>query len=142
MGTRWLALGGFLLAAAALPASAEVVALTATLSAASEVPPVQSSGSGSAAITFNTETRSLTWEVQVRGLTAPVTASHFHGPSTTAANAGVMVPIAKAGDQSPFKGSATLNPEQAADLMAGRWYVNVHTSTYPPGEIRGQVMKK
>jgi hypothetical protein len=30
---------------------------------------------------------------------------------------------------------------QAADLMGGRWYVNVHTMENRGGEIRGQLMK-
>ena len=40
---------------------------------------------------------------------------------------------------SPIKGEATLTDAQAADLLAGRWYVNVHTRAHPGGEIRGQV---
>ena len=28
-------------------------------------------------------------------------------------------------------------PQQAAELMAGKWYVNVHTLAHPGGEIRG-----
>jgi hypothetical protein len=34
-----------------------------------------------------------------------------------------------------------LTDAQAADLMAGRWYVNVHTAANGGGEIRGQVTK-
>ena len=42
---------------------------------------------------------------------------------------------------SPAKGTATLTDAQAADLMAGNWYVNVHTAEHRGGEIRGQVTK-
>ena len=42
---------------------------------------------------------------------------------------------------SPATGSATLTDAQAADLMAGRWYVNIHTAANRGGEIRGQVEK-
>jgi hypothetical protein len=42
--------------------------------------------------------------------------------------------------ESPIKGSATLTPAQVADLMAGKWYVNLHTAASPGGEVRGQVM--
>lgn len=137
-----LALFGIVAALAAAPAAAEIVDLGATLSGANEVPPVQSAGGGSAAVTFDTESREMRWEVRVEGLSAPVSAAHFHGPSTPTQNAGVAVPIAKSGDEPPFTGKATLTPEQAADLLAGRWYVNIHTSTFPPGEVRGQVTKK
>ena len=54
-------------------------------------------------------------------------------------NAGVAVAIP--GTASPMAGSATLTDAQAADLMAGKWYVNVHTAANKDGEIRGQVVK-
>ena len=57
------------------------------------------------------------------------------------ANAGVLVPIGGAGMASPASGSATLNDAQAADLLAGRLYVNIHTAAHPGGEIRGQVTR-
>jgi hypothetical protein len=42
---------------------------------------------------------------------------------------------------SPAKGTATLTDAQAADLQAGRWYINIHTAANRGGEIRGQVVK-
>ena len=42
---------------------------------------------------------------------------------------------------SPAEGSATLTDAQAADLMAGKYDINVHTAANPGGEIRGQVTK-
>jgi hypothetical protein len=137
-----LAVLGLIAAFAAAPAAAEMVNMTAALSAANEVPPVQSPANGTAGVVVNTDTREVRWDVQVQNLSAPLSASHFHGPAAREQNAPVVIPIAKAGDQSPFKGSATLTPEQMADLLAGRWYVNVHTPSHPPGEIRGQLVKK
>ena len=43
---------------------------------------------------------------------------------------------------SPIKGEATLTDAQAADLVAGKYYINIHTAANPGGEIRGQVVKK
>jgi hypothetical protein len=37
-------------------------------------------------------------------------------------------------------GSAIIDNFQAADLLAGLWYINIHTQVHPGGEIRGQVM--
>jgi hypothetical protein len=41
---------------------------------------------------------------------------------------------------SPIKGSATVTDQQMNDLLANKWYVNVHTQAHPNGEIRGQVL--
>ena len=41
----------------------------------------------------------------------------------------------------PFEGTATLTDAQASDLMAGLYYVNIHTDAYPNGELRGQFVK-
>jgi hypothetical protein len=111
---------------------------SATLSAASEVPPNTSSGTGTLQASLNKETKVLTWKVTYSGLTGPATAGHFHGPAMPGSNAGVAVPFASAA--SPIEGSATLTDNQLTDLTAGKWYVNVHTAANPGGEIRGQVM--
>ena len=41
---------------------------------------------------------------------------------------------------SPKSGSATLEPEQVSQLLAGLWYINIHSTHSPGGEIRGQVL--
>jgi hypothetical protein len=33
-----------------------------------------------------------------------------------------------------------LSPTQAAELLAGKWYANIHTAARPNGEIRGQMI--
>jgi hypothetical protein len=70
----------------------------------------------------------------------PATAAHFHGPAEAGKNAGVAVAIPNA-TSSPVEGSATLTDAQAADLVAGKYYINIHTAANPGGEIRGQVTK-
>jgi CHRD domain len=76
---------------------------------------------------------------------APIGA-HFHGPvayigSTAEENAPIQVgtPGSLA---SPFKGSTTITDVQAKDLKDGRWYFNIHTPTFPAGEIRGPVVRQ
>jgi CHRD domain-containing protein len=120
------------------PAFAEK--MKATLDGKSEVPPTTSAGKGAADINYDAATKKLTWKVTYSDLTGPATAGHFHGPAETGKNAGVAVPISNIAS-SPAEGSATLTDAQAADLMAGKYYVNIHTAANPGGEIRGQVTK-
>jgi len=112
----------------------------ATLDGKSEVPANTSAGKGTADLDYDAASKKLTWKLNYSGLSGPATAAHFHGPAEAGKNAGVAVAIPNAGT-SPAEGSATLTDAQAADLMAGKLYINVHTAANPGGEIRGQVMK-
>ena len=112
-------------------------AISAKLSSANEVPANSSAGTGMLDASFNKDTSVLTWTVSYSGMTGPVTAGHFHGPAMAGANAGVALGFSGSMD-SPIKGSATLTAAQAADLLAGKWYVNLHTAANKGGEIRGQ----
>ncbi|MBN3790874.1 CHRD domain-containing protein [Burkholderia sp. Ac-20353] len=125
---------------AAGSAAAETVHLSANLQPSSEVPPTTSHGSGNVDATYDTATHTLQWSIAYKDLTGPAIAAHFHGPAPVGQNAGVQVPIPKDGLASPIKGSKELNDEQVTDLMAGKWYFNVHTKEHPSGEIRGQVL--
>ena len=129
---------GFVLAAA--PAMAATEKFTADLTSTAVVPPAASTASGTADVTFDTASKMLTWTVTYKGLTGKPTAAHFHGPAAVGANAGPVVGLTGSLD-SPIKGSFTLNDKQASELEAGMWYLNVHTSKYADGEIRGQVVK-
>jgi hypothetical protein len=131
-----LALGATI--AFAGPAFAEK--MKATLNGKSEVPANTSAATGNADIDYDAATKKLTWKLTYSGLSGPATAAHFHGPAEAGKNAGVAVAIPNA-TSSPAEGSATLTDAQAADLMAGKYYVNVHTAANPGGEIRGQVTK-
>jgi hypothetical protein len=121
-------------------ARSEEVKMKADLKASAEVPPNDSKGTGNAAVTYDTAAKKLSWTVTYSGLSGPATAAHFHGPAEAGKNAGVAVPIPNQAT-SPVTGSATLTDAQAADLMGGKYYVNVHTAANPGGEIRGQVTK-
>jgi hypothetical protein len=123
-----------------IPAAfAETITLRADLKGANEVPPNSSPASGKAAATLDTETRVLTWTVTYADLTGPALGAHFHGPSEPGKNAGIVLPFKTV--QSPIQGTATISESQAADLLAGKWYANVHTAANPGGELRGQMLK-
>jgi len=125
-----LALG----AAVAFTGPAFAEKMKATLDGKSEVPANASAGTGTADIDYDAATKKLTWKLTYSGLSRPATAAHFHK------NAGVAVAIPNA-TSSPAEGSAILTDAQAADLTAGKYYVNIHTAANPAGEIRGQVTK-
>jgi hypothetical protein len=112
----------------------------ADLKGAGEVPAVTTQGKGALTATYDTASKKLTYTVTYSGLSGPATAAHFHGPADDKTNAGVVVPV-KDMTPSTLKGEATLTDAQAADLMAGKWYFNIHTAANKGGEIRGQVMK-
>ena len=118
--------------------SSSMVAFTTQLRGANEVPANASAGNGSVDAVLNKDTNLFRWKVNYSGLTGPATAGHFHGPAAIGANAGVALPWAGP-ITSPMEGSATITPAQAADLMAGRWYANIHTAAHPGGEVRGQM---
>lgn len=128
-------------------ASALVYDLTASLDGAQEGAGPVTLGVGSLTGTYDDDSRFLTWSGTFSALTGTTSDAHFHGPATVGAGALVQISITSAGgDVFPigvtagaFSGTATLTATQATELLAGLWYVNIHTSARPGGEIRGQI---
>ena len=93
---------------------------------------------GAATMTLDHDTLEFSWFVAWQDLEAPVTVAHFHGPAMPGQNAGVQIGIDAASN--PSSGSAILTLGQVDDLLAGLWYINIHSEMFPAGEIRGQVL--
>ena len=129
-----------LVAAGCTTVTSNTATMQARLSPQAEVPPTVSMGQGNAQVWLNKETGGLRWKVDYSGLTGPATMAHFHGPADPGANAGVVVPVKPPIPSPSFEGEATITPAQAQDLLAGKWYFNIHTAKNPGGEIRGQVV--
>jgi hypothetical protein len=125
----------------AQPGIAAPMSFKVDLNGAQQVPPVQTGGKGTADLTYDPATRLLTWNVSYSGLSGPATMAHFHGPAAQGKNGPPVVWLSEKGAtvSDPIKGQATLTPEQAQQMTAGEWYINVHTQANPNGEIRGQV---
>jgi len=137
LGIVLAAVASFAVAASA--ARAEVLLYEATLEPENIIPPSKSPGGGMANFTYDTATKLFTWTVTYSMLTGMATAAHIHGPADEEKDAGVVIPFSSAA--TPITGSRTLTDAQAADMMAGKWYVNVHTAANPGGEIRGMIEK-
>ncbi|HEX5453117.1 MAG TPA: CHRD domain-containing protein [Stellaceae bacterium] len=131
------------LSAVAMAASARAAPTTidVKLTPSNCVPPVETSATGTADLTYDPATRKVTWTVHYSGLSSPATMAHFHGPGQPGKNASVVIWLTTRGTppHNPITGEATLTPEQAQQFTAGEWYVNLHTRTHPACELRGQV---
>jgi hypothetical protein len=131
-------------------AKAESIVFTATLRGSSENPPVNSNGTGTATLILDDVTGQAVLTLSFSGLTSAVGAAHFHAPADTHANAGVVNGLnfapaftltagGTAGSLSNYVVPFTLTAQQIAGLKNGLWYINVHTTNFPGGEIRGQL---
>ena len=134
--------GGLALAGTLTLAQAASVSFKVPLTGDQQVPAVQTTGSGSADLTYDPGTRVVTWGISFGGLSSQATMAHFHGPAAVGKNAGVKIWLSQKGMDmtSPIKGEATLSPDDAKMFEAGDMYINVHTKNHPGGEIRGQVV--
>ncbi len=116
-------------------AHAEMIKYSATLAGAAQVPPVDSTATGTAEITVDTDAKTVTWVFTADGLSGAATAAHIHGPASATETAPPVIDVMV----DPMTGSAEITEAQAADMAAGMTYFNVHTEKFPDGEIRGQI---
>lgn len=126
-------------AVAALSACSAPMTFQAQMTGASEVPATATRGVGTVNAQVFPSTGAMTYTAEYKDLTGPATAAHFHGPAAAGANAPVVAPAPS--PASPIKAGVNLTSAQLADLLAGRWYFNVHTAANPGGEIRGQMVR-
>jgi hypothetical protein len=123
-------------------ARADSISFKVPLTGAQCVPAVDTSGSGTAELTYDPASRVVTWNISYTGLSSPSTMAHFHGPAKQGQNAPPVIWLSTKGSPpaNPMTGTATLTLEQGQQFSAGEWYVNVHSQSHPAGEIRGQVI--
>ena len=155
-----------LLLAAAVPASAAPIVFTADMSGPAEQPPNASPGVGSATVTIDVVTHLLRVQATFSGLLGTTTASHIHTPTpaplsgaagvatTTPTFAGFPLGVTSGTFDSTLNtlDASTYNPAfvtanggtvataEAAlfsGIISGRSYLNIHTTSFTGGEIRG-----
>jgi CHRD domain len=139
--------GGVLLALTVMhsPAAADF-ALFAVLNSGQEIqdPKPNSNALGTAVMTFQESTDLLCYSISYTALVGAETVAHFHAPASAGENASVLFPITpeisplgspKVGCVGPLTG------QQRRDLRRGLFYINIHSSLFTSGEIRGQVYR-
>jgi hypothetical protein len=138
----------------AAAAQAETINARAILGGGDEVPVVLTGAVGVADLVIDTDTRTIAVEIRVFNIPTGTTAGHIHaGPKGVAGPVVVDFPIPRdrVGDLSigftvnvsslrpnPAIGINTMDDVIQA-IVGGGAYVNIHTVTWPAGEIRGQI---
>jgi hypothetical protein len=116
--------------------AANAAPIHATLSGAQEVPPVETSASGTAKFQLKTD-RALSGSVRTKGIEG--VAAHIHD-GASGVNGPVLITLNRKNDHEWTVPVGTkFTAQQVESLKAGTLYVNVHTDAHKNGEIRGQL---
>lgn len=132
-----LALGAVIgLGASANASGTCPITLNAFLQGAQEVPANASPHFGSARLVLDTANDTLSYYISFTGVTTSETAAHIHGPALPGVNAGIVHTLPSG---NPKVGVWNYPAAMEADILNGLMYINIHSTTLPGGEIRGQI---
>lgn len=116
------------------------------LSGAQEVPANASTGTGMGDVVYDPATKTITYSFtwQLGSAAATTTNMHFHGAEDGSDTKSSVVVIGITGFTTASSGSMSgetrvLTDVEVNQLLAGKWYLNVHSSTIPGGELRGNI---
>ena len=119
--------------------STPIITFNVTLNGSKEVPANASAATGTATFKYDTITNILSGSVTYTGMTA--NNAHIH-KGALGVKGGTVFPLGAAPFTSPLTLAPTvLDAAKRADLMANLYYVNIHSTAFPDGEIRGQLLK-
>lgn len=120
--------------------------VTVQMSGANEVPAVSTTGTGTAQISYDPDTKMITYQLvwQLGLASATTTNMHFHGAEDGSDLKSSPPTIGITGFSTASSGTLSgttraLTSTEEAQLLAGKWYVNIHSSTNPGGELRGNI---
>ena len=115
--------------------------LTTTLTGAAEVPgPGDPDGRGTATIRLNQGQGTVCFYVTVSNITLPATGAHIHVGASNVAGP-VVVGLTPPDATGTSAGCVSASRELIAAIRKNpsSYYVNIHTTDYPAGAIRGQL---
>lgn len=102
------------------------------------VPPSGSPAVGAGVLELDEGTSELSYVIEYSGLIGTETGSHIHGPASAGQNAGILYTLPLGTPKVGVIGPLTAT--EIEQLHEGLWYVQVHTTEFPAGEIRGQIL--
>lgn len=111
-----------------------------TLTGEQESPAGDPVGNGTATVRLRSGQAQACYKVTVKNLGTAAAAMHIH--SGAAGTSGpVVIPLATPGSDGTAAGCATTTRALVAQILAnpGSFYLNVHTSDFPGGAVRGQL---
>ncbi len=116
--------------------------LVATMTGAAEVPPADPDGTGTAEVWVNAGQKRVCWRIGVASITLPATAAHIH-LGAAGVNGDVKVTLSPPDATGKSSGCTAVTRELARNLIRhpAQYYVNVHTTDFPGGAIRGQLAR-
>jgi hypothetical protein len=109
-----------------------------TLKGINEVPANASAATGTFLAVYKRDTKILKYTITYSGITP--TAWHIHKGASTATGA-IVFNFGSTFSTPYVNQTVALSSEQEKDLLAGNYYVNIHSALYAAGEIRGQLVK-
>ncbi|MFQ5341158.1 MAG: CHRD domain-containing protein [Anaerolineae bacterium] len=124
------------------PPSEPLTHLEATLLGSNEAPRVDTGAYGRAILSLTEDQSELAYRITVADIDN-ITAAHIHLGNVGSSGSVVLTLYDGAGPfdpDNPLAGTLTLTSSQATNLLAGRFYINIHTTDFPDGEIRGQIV--
>jgi hypothetical protein len=122
-------------------ADAAVFQFSANLSGSQEVPPNPSPGIGTGTFTFDDATNILTVNATFSGLLANANNAHIHIGAAGVAGPVVFFTPFTPSTSGTVTGSGALTGTQITALFAGNLYLNIHSTAFTAGEIRGQLIQ-
>lgn len=117
--------------------------LSATLTGAAEVPgPGDPNGSGTADLTLNQGQEEICFDITVSDITLPAIGAHIHAGSASVAGP-IVVPLSPPDANGFSSGCVSADSDliKAIRKDPSLYYVNVHTTDFPAGAVRGQLSK-
>jgi hypothetical protein len=114
--------------------------LAVTMTGVQEVPgPGDPDGSGTAVVRVDPRQSQVCWDVYARQIDRP-TAAHIHRGAEGVSGPPVVT-LTTPGEDGRSQGCVNVDPALARELsmQAHGFYMNVHTTAFPMGAIRGQL---